>query len=312
MNIEVRKRNGIKYYYLAHSYRKLGKVRKLRVYLGRNLTKKELKEKRPAAEISIDEKLSALAEIRDPYKTVLTSKEINDLKDLLSTSKIKISHLSEDQWRKFTETFTYDTNAIEGSTVEQKEVNKIIEKGEWPERSKSEISETLGVAEAVKYIRKTREHLSMPLILELHRLVFKNSKAFAGHTRKPGEEVAVMDSRGNIVHRGAPSSMVVQLLRDLISWYEANKKAYPPLILAAVVHNQFESIHPFRDGNGRVGRLLLLNVLLKHGMPPVNIELRNRAEYYAALQRYEKGGDIRPTIELLLKEYKVLKKRFGV
>jgi Fic family protein len=73
-----------------------------------------------------------------------------------------------------------------------------------------------------------------------------------------------------------------------------------------VVHNQFENIHPFRDGNGRVGRLLLINILLKHKLPPVNIELKNRMEYYAALQNYENNGDIRPTLELILKEYKKL------
>ena len=77
--------------------------------------------------------------------------------------------------------------------------------------------------------------------------------------------------------------------------------------MAAVVHNQFENVHPFQDGNGRVGRLILNNILLKHGMPPVNIELKNRQEYYSALQAYEKEGNLRPTIELILKEYKKLK-----
>jgi len=78
--------------------------------------------------------------------------------------------------------------------------------------------------------------------------------------------------------------------------------------LAAVVHNQFETIHPFADGNGRVGRLLLNNILLKHNKPPVNIELKNRQEYYAALRMYQNNEDIRPTIILILKEYKNLKK----
>lgn len=88
-----------------------------------------------------------------------------------------------------------------------------------------------------------------------------------------------------------------------MKWYEANKGSYQPLVIAAVVHNQFETIHPFKDGNGRVGRLLLINVLLKYGLPPVNIDLRNRAEYYHALKDYQVRGNIRPAIELLLKEY---------
>ncbi|MFH1835681.1 MAG: hypothetical protein ABH851_05795 [Methanobacteriota archaeon] len=57
-----------------------------------------------------------------------------------------------------------------------------------------------------------------------------------------------------------------------------------------------------------VGRLLLNNILLKHDMPPVNIELKNRRRYYDSLQAYEKKGDLRPTIELILKEYKKLNK----
>ena len=89
---------------------------------------------------------------------------------------------------------------------------------------------------------------------------------------------------------------------------DINKKEYPEILLAAVVHNQFENIHPFADGNGRVGRILLNNILLKNNLPPVNIDLKNQREYYQTLQFYEKEGNIRPTIELILKEYKNLKK----
>ena len=63
-------------------------------------------------------------------------------------------------------------------------------------------------------------------------------------------------------------------------------------------------IHPFRDGNGRVGRLLLNNILLRHGFPPVNIELSQRQVYYRALQEYEHTGNLRPMLELILLEYR--------
>ena len=81
--------------------------------------------------------------------------------------------------------------------------------------------------------------------------------------------------------------------------------------MAAVVHDQFENIHPFADGNGRVGRLLLNNILIKHNLPPVNISLRNRREYYEALQEYQKKGNIRQTLNLIIKECKMLKKELG-
>ena len=115
------------------------------------------------------------------------------------------------------------------------------------------------------------------------------------------------DGHGGIVHRGAPSTHVRSLLLELVKWYSKNKGRYSPLVLAAVVHNQFENIHPHLDGNGRVGRLLLNNILIKHKMPPVNIELANRQQYYAALQAYENDHDLRPMIELMLKEYRALK-----
>jgi Fic family protein len=217
--------------------------------------------------------------------------------------------LNEQEWTEFTQSFTYDTNAIEGSTVTASEVVGILQKNEWPEnRTKYEISETYGVSEAIDYIRKTKDHISLDLIKKLHEVVFKNSKTFAGQFRAKGTEVVVVDAMGNIVHRGAPATEIVKLLKEVISWYNKNEKKYPPIVLAAVVHNQFENIHPFQDGNGRVGRLLLNNVLLKHNLPPVNIELKNRREYYNALQEYQKNRNIRPMIELILKEYMSLKK----
>jgi len=238
----------------------------------------------------------------------LSSKELAELRALEATAAVKIAHLSEDDWRKFTEAFVYDTNAIEGSTIDPREVAEILETDKWPDKPKADISETYGVAKAINFIRKTKEHISLPLILELHKIVFENSKPFAGKLREKGVEVVVTDGRGGIAHRGAPSAHVRCLLLELVKWYGQNKQKYPPLILAAVVHNQFENIHPFEDGNGRVGRLLLNNILLKHKMPPVNIELENRQEYYAALQAYENRHDLRPTAELMLKEYRALKK----
>ena len=100
-------------------------------------------------------------------------------------------------------------------------------------------------------------------------------------------------------------------MEDLLIWYNKNRNKYPPLLLAVVVHNQFENIHPFEDGNGRVGRLLLNNILIKHRLPPVNISMNNRIRYYNAIMDYQKKGDIRPTIDLILNEYKYLNKRLG-
>lgn len=309
MHLEIREKNGVKKYYLAHSFRIGDNVRKIRVYLGADLSPEELSLKRKQAEVELKKRLKESRAIRDPYITALSPRDLKKLETLQTRGELRVLHLSELEWDRFKEAFTYNTNAIEGSQIEAKEVAEMLRKGKWPDnKSKEDISETYGVAEAVDYIRRTNEHVSLKLIKELHRIVFKNSKPFAGKFREEGTEVIVTDAYGNVVHRGAPSLQLERLLKELIRWYNQNKKKYHPLVLAAVVHNQFENIHPFQDGNGRVGRLLLNNILLKHNLPPLNIELRNRSEYYAALQTYENDQNIRPTLELMLKEYGALKK----
>ncbi|MBI2653635.1 Fic family protein [Candidatus Woesearchaeota archaeon] len=305
MFIEIRKAGKKKKYYLAHTFREGRKIRKAVRYLGADLSKKKLEELRKRAEVLIKEQIKSYKEIRDPFRNILSTDELNQLKSLNIKTTIKVSHLSEKDWLDFAEKFTYNTNAIEGSRITYTQVKDIIEKQKWPKfSSKEEVSETYGVVDAVKFIRETKEHIPINLIKKIHGVVFRNSKPFSGEIRQKGIEVVVADRQGNVIHRGAPSEKLISLLKELVNWYNKNKDKYPPIVLAAVVHNQFEEIHPFQDGNGRVGRLLLNNILIKHNLPPVNIQLKNREEYYNALQEYHKSSNIKPMIDLILKEYK--------
>lgn len=313
MFVEVRESNGKKKYYLVHSFRHGNKVKKIRRYLGLNLGKEELERTRKIVEQQVLHRINVLKKISDPLLEVLTEDEIQKIKELQAAKSFKVFHLSEEQWQRFSELFTYNTNAIEGSELNQKEVKEILEKDKWPkDKSKEDISEAYGVKEAIQFIRKTKEHISTELIKQIHKTIFENSKPYAGKLREKGIEVVVRDGLGNIVHQGAPSEKVPGLLKELAEWYNKYKNKYPPILLASVVHNQFENIHPFQDGNGRVGRILMNNILIKHGLPPVNIDLKNRKKYYQSLQEYENNHNIRPTIELLLGEYKQLKKQLKV
>ena len=309
MHIEKRPLGKNVKYYLAHSYREGKQVHKFRKYLGQNLKKTKLNERKNIAEKLILEEIHKYNIIKDPLHFELPKKEIEAIKKLEATIPLKIAHLSKQDWLTFSELFTYNTNAIEGSKLSQKEVNNLLENDKWPDKSKEDIAEAYGVDGAIQFIRKTKEHVSIQLIKQIHKIVFKNSKTFAGKLRKKGEEVVVMDSNGRVVHEGAPQPRIHHLLDELIEWYGKNKRKYPTLILGAVVHNQFENIHPFRDGNGRVGRILLNNIFIKHGLPPINIDFKNRIEYYATLQAYEQNKDLKPTIDLFMKEYKTLKKQ---
>ncbi|MEK6928999.1 MAG: Fic family protein [Nanoarchaeota archaeon] len=308
MYVEKRKTKKKVLYYLGHSFREGTKVHKIRRYLGADLHQGLLKEREEKAKALILEEINRYKIIKDPLVKGISERELLFIKKLEKKIPFKISHLSEKEWIAFSELFTYNTNAIEGSELNSKEVREVLEEDKWPKKSKSDIAEAYGVNDAISFIRTTKEHISLELMQKIHRIVFKNSKDFAGNFRKPREEVVVMGRMGNVVHEGAPQSRVIALLNELIDWYHAHKAKYPALLLAAVIHNQFENIHPFRDGNGRVGRILLNNILIKHGFPPINIDFTNRAEYYASLQEYEKNHNLKPTLDLFMKEYKALKK----
>jgi Fic family protein len=296
MYIEKRKAGKHIKYYLVHSYREKDKVKKVRRYLGVNLSDEELKKRRKYAEEFI---LNIIEEYNtEIFNFKLTKKQIERLNKY--DRQIKIHHLSDVNWKIFTEEFVYNTNAIEGSAVEFEEVKELLEEGKHSKNDDER--ETQNVAKAVDFIKKTEEDLSLELIKKIHKICFDETKEFAGRFRDL--PVVVVNSMGEIVHSGAPVSKLSELLNDLIKWYNKNKKEFKPLILAAIIHNQFEHIHPFQDGNGRVGRLLLNFILLRNKYPPINILLANRGEYYQILQKYSKENDLKPTIKFLIKQYK--------
>jgi len=295
MYIEKRKSGKSIKYYLVHSYRENNKVEKIRRYLGTNLPSDELEKKREKAEKIISELLEEIN--TKVFFFTLTKKQVEILNKY--NSKIDVVHLSKDEWENFTEDFVYNTNAIEGSTVTEEEVPEILHKKK-PENV--EEIETKGVAKAVGYIRKTKEDLSLNLLLKLHEICFKGSKYFAGKFRKVN--VVVRNSIGQILHAGVPKEELKDYLNDFMVWYEENKNKFKPLVLAAILHNQFEHIHPFQDGNGRVGRLLLNFILLKNNYPPINIMFEDRFEYYRTLQEYSKEDNLKPTLKFLIKQYK--------
>ena len=294
MFIEIRKIGKIKKYYLIHSFRIGDKIKRISRFLGSNLNKKELEKLRKRAGQLILEEIKE----RNILEFELTKDEIKAYKHY--EKDIKIIHLQKLDWKRFTEIFTYNTNAIEGSAVDLSEVKELLEHKEKPENS-DEI-ESLNVAKAVEFIKSTKVKLSVSLIKKVHFICFDKTKSFAGELRKV--EVVIRDKEGNIIHRGASAKEVKKLLEKLCEWYEKHKRKYPPLLLAALVHNQFENIHPFQDGNGRVGRLLLNYVLLKHSYPPINIYLKDRMKYYKILEIFEKTGDIKPTLRFLISEYR--------
>ncbi len=295
MYVEKRKtKYGVKYY-LVHSYRDQDKVKKIRRYLGKDLSRDGLEKAKKKAEKSILEVLEELT--TRVFLFSLTIKQVEALNKY--DEKLKIIHLDQKDWQRFTEEFVYNTNAIEGSTIAEDEVPEILRK---KQATNAEELETKGVAKAVEYIRKTKEDLSLGLIKKLHRLCFEGSKDCAGEFRTV--EVVITSSKGEVIHTGVLANELMDALKDLVDWYKENKSKFKPLVLSAIIHNQFEYIHPFQDGNGRVGRLLLNFILLKNKYPPITISIQDREEYYATLQEYSKNQDLKQTVKFLIKQYK--------
>jgi len=295
MYIEKRKSGKSVKYYLVHSYRDEGKVEKINRYLGNNLSKEELEKKRERAGEII---LELLEEINTRvFFFTLTKKQVEVLNKY--SDKVNVVHLSEREWENFMEDFVYNTNAIEGSMVTEEEVLEILGKKKF---ENADEVETKGVAMAVEYIRKTKDDLSLRMLLKLHELCFKGSKSFAGEFRDV--DVVVRNSAGQVLHAGVLKGELKNYLSEFVEWYNENRNKFKPLVLASILHNQFEHIHPFQDGNGRVGRLLLNFILLRNGYPPINIMLEDRQEYYRMLQEYSRRDNLKPTLEFLIGQYK--------
>ena len=89
-----------------------------------------------------------------------------------------------------------------------------------------------------------------------------------------------------------PPERVEEEITKLIDWYKENQKTEPPLKISAVFHGKFEKIHPFEDGNGRVGRILSNAILINQGYPPLIIRKSQRESYLKVLESSDAGAQI--------------------
>jgi Fic family protein len=129
-----------------------------------------------------------------------------------------------------------------------------------------ERQEIENIIQALSYLRDKGipETIDMPYLLELHKLVMHGlvHSSLAGSLRK--EPSAIFDKAGTVVYMTPPVSEITMLLLDLLHLINDNTTIFP-LVKAPLVHLIFEKIHPFMDGNGRVGRILFQAILAKHG-----------------------------------------------
>jgi len=181
---------------------------------------------------------------------------------------------------------TWGTNSTEGNTLTLKEVQEVLIDGMGVKnRPIKDIMETINHNEVFLGLTAlSKKHVSLLTVLEFHERVFKGVKTDAGQWRQ-----------SNVWIRGANFTpprweKVIPLMTEWLKEYAAEEKRRGDVFeSAAWMHHRFETVHPFTDGNGRVGRLLLNLHFSKHNWPPVNVTPLNRNEYYAALNEGNDG-----------------------
>ena len=294
---EIKEKNGKKYYYRVKSVRKGDKVNKERIYLGVNLSKKEISEK----EIEADKELIYL-------NNLLTEKEIKELERIKEKYKRQPKENFENRCEVFTSNFTYNSTAIEGNTFTLQETAQLLFESVTPRKSMREINEILNHKKAFDFILNYNGDITKEFICDLHKIVVQDTlknelKNQIGCFRN----LQVYIKGTNWIP--PKSKDVPREIKSLLFWYSKNKKKLHPLIVSAYFHAGFETIHPFIDGNGRTGRLLMNFILHKNNIPMINIPNSIRYKYYKSLESAQIKGDLRPLIELLfdiLKDSKVL------
>ncbi|MBX3164464.1 MAG: Fic family protein [Bacteroidetes bacterium] len=177
----------------------------------------------------------------------------------------------------------YNSNAIENSTLTLEDTEKILGGGELVRKVNiREIYEAKNLAKITETLLQKQSHkLSVQLILDLHKTLLTHiDDSIAGRFRKAKEWVRI----GN--HLGANPAFVNDLMQELVSKYNKDKAAYF-LDKIAHFHAEFETIHPFADGNGRLGRVLINLQLMNLGLPPIIIQNKSkRTEYYPLFTNY--------------------------
>ena len=156
---------------------------------------------------------------------------------------------------------------------------------------------------AFELIRGGNFKLNQRSIIELHKIVTAGLDIEAGY-----KKVNIVVNNKNTV----PPDEVRKSMSELLLWKNTQqKKKLHPLILAAIFHNRFERIHPFYDGNGRVGRLLFVWMLLKSGYGVILFKNRNHLSYFSALNQADNNRP-RKLFRHCIRAYKKTIHKFAV
>lgn len=178
----------------------------------------------------------------------------------------------------------YNSNAIENSTLTLKETEKILFEMEVSRNVElREVFEAKNLARVMEYIKEKARtaELSEGFVLFLHKMLIMNiDDKIAGRFRTTGEFVRVGQ------HIAPAPEQVASLMTRALEQYASDEESYVTDTIARF-HLEFERIHPFCDGNGRIGRVLMNYQLFRHGFPAVIIRDKEKSIYYQSLREYD-------------------------
>lgn len=236
-----------------------------------------------------------------------------DMREIVLDLKKKVKNplyiLQTDQKIKneFILKMTYHSNAIEGSRMSMKETKNAIEGERVKGKEMFEIFEVINHKNAMEYMLRTIKpqfKITKEYVLKLHEIIMYNfndklpGKYRTGHVNLTNSDVRM------------PSAQEVPVKMDK---FLKNGNIYKDNLIERIAraHYEFEIIHPFFDGNGRVGRLLMATQLLANNFAPAVIRVEDRYKYYMGLEKYSFGNDkniVQMVSESILEGYRLFLK----
>ena len=221
-------------------------------------------------------------------------KKWNSLKPLESTAMAKMQE-------HFRLAYTHESNKIEGNTLTLQDTFLVISEGlTISGKTMTEHLEAINHSDAIDFIDDIvgrKEVLSSRTVNEVHSLVLRGiDSANAGRYR----QVPVMISGST--HKPPQPFLIDKYMEDYYHFYDLNKDAMHPILLAAEMHERLVTIHPYIDGNGRTSRLIMNLILLRHGYTIANLKGDNisRLKYYRALNKVQTDHDSTEFYHLIL------------
>lgn len=207
----------------------------------------------------------------------MIDRKMKELKLRRPLTKGEISRLAEE----FVVEYTYNSNAIEGNTLTLRETDMVLRGLTIDRKPLKDHMEAVGHKEAFEYVSelvKDRTPMSESVIKQIHYLVLADKKDDRGVYRRV--PVRILGAQ----HEPVQPYLIAPRMEQLLQSYAESKEHI--ISRLARFHIEFEVVHPFIDGNGRTGRLLVNLELMKAGFPPINIKFTDRIAYYNAFDEY--------------------------